>query len=43
MTAHNPFSNPDAIRVKDFSGIAVSGGTLTVELPPMSVVTVELR
>jgi alpha-N-arabinofuranosidase len=42
MTVHNTFDEPDVITVKDFSGAAVSGAALDVELPPMSVVTLEL-
>jgi alpha-N-arabinofuranosidase len=42
MAAHNRFDNPDAVVAKDFSGATISGGSLHVELPPMSVVTVAL-
>jgi alpha-N-arabinofuranosidase len=42
MTAHNTFDNPDVVKIKDFNHILVTGGYLTVELPPLSVVTIEL-
>ncbi|MDR2418924.1 MAG: alpha-N-arabinofuranosidase [Treponema sp.] len=42
MTAHNTFDKPDTVKVKDFNTVSVSGGSLAVRLPPMSVVTVEL-
>jgi alpha-N-arabinofuranosidase len=42
MTAHNTFDQPDAVTLQDFASAAISGATLTVELPPKSVVTVEL-
>jgi alpha-N-arabinofuranosidase len=42
MAAHNTFDRPDEVTVKDLPGLAVSGGSLNLELPPMSVVTVEL-
>jgi alpha-N-arabinofuranosidase len=42
MAARNTFDKPDAVTVKGFSGAVVSGGVLAVELPPMSVATVEL-
>jgi alpha-N-arabinofuranosidase len=42
MTAHNTFDRPDLVRVKDFNAARISGGGLSVTLPPMSVVTLEL-
>jgi alpha-N-arabinofuranosidase len=42
MTDHNTFDKPDIVKVKDFSAVAVSGGNLTLTLPPISVVTVKL-
>ncbi|MDR1324450.1 MAG: alpha-N-arabinofuranosidase [Treponema sp.] len=42
MTAHNTFDKPDVVAAKDFSGVSISGGSLGVMLPPMSVVTLEL-
>ena len=42
MTAHNTFDKPDTVMVKDFSAASVSGGSLAVTLPPMSVLTLEL-
>jgi alpha-N-arabinofuranosidase len=38
----NTFENPDAVTLKDFSGVRVSRSTLTAALPPKSLVTVEL-
>jgi alpha-N-arabinofuranosidase len=42
MQDHNTFENPDAVTLKDFSGVSVSRSTLTAALPPGSLVTVEL-
>jgi alpha-N-arabinofuranosidase len=42
MQDHNTFENPGVVTLKDFSGVSVSRSTLTVELPPKSLVTVEL-
>jgi alpha-N-arabinofuranosidase len=42
MTDHNTFDKPDVVKVNKFNGLSVSDGNLTVTLPPMSVVTVEL-
>jgi alpha-N-arabinofuranosidase len=39
---HNTFEKPDAVTLKDFSGAAISGSAVTVDLPPKSVVTLEL-
>jgi alpha-L-arabinofuranosidase len=43
MRAHNTFEKPDTVQVQGFSGAAVSGGALRVQLPPMSVVTLEIQ
>ena len=42
MTAHNTFDDPDAVAPVPFTGASVDGGTLTVVLPPKSVVTLRL-
>jgi alpha-N-arabinofuranosidase len=42
MTAHNTFDKPDTVKAGDFGGASLSGGSLAVTLPPMSVVTLEL-
>jgi alpha-N-arabinofuranosidase len=42
MNDHNTFDKPEVVRVKNFSGAAVSGSRLNVRLPPMSAATVEL-
>jgi alpha-N-arabinofuranosidase len=42
MQDHNTFAQSDAVTLKDFSGATVSRSTLNVELPPRSVVTLEL-
>jgi len=42
MTSHNTFDSPHVVEPAAFSGAAVSGGGLTVVLPPMSVVVLEL-
>jgi alpha-N-arabinofuranosidase len=42
MTDHNTFDKPNLVTPREFTGAAMSGGILTVELPPKSVATVEL-
>jgi alpha-N-arabinofuranosidase len=42
MTDHNTFEKSDLVTLQEFTGTAVSGSILTVEIPPKSVVTVEL-
>jgi alpha-N-arabinofuranosidase len=42
MADHNTFEKPDRVNIEDFSALSVSGGNLSLTLPPMSVVTVEL-
>jgi alpha-N-arabinofuranosidase len=43
MTSHNTFEQPNAVRPAPFTGAQVAAGRLTVTLPPMSVVVLELR
>ena len=43
MNTHNTFAHPDAIKPAPFAGAKFSGSTLTVELPPKSVVILELN
>ena len=40
---HNTFDHPDYIKPAIFNGTAVKGKTLTVQLPPFSVVVLELK
>jgi alpha-N-arabinofuranosidase len=42
MQDHNTFAKPDAVILQNFSEAKISGGVLNVELPPRSVVTLEL-
>ena len=42
MTAHNTFDAPHTVEPRPFDGAALSGGKLTVSLPPLSVVILEL-
>jgi alpha-N-arabinofuranosidase len=42
MQDHNSFENPCAVTPEDYSGASVSRSTLTAELPPKSLVTLEL-
>jgi alpha-N-arabinofuranosidase len=42
MQDHNSFENPGMVTLKDFSGFSVSRGALAAELPPKSLVTLEL-
>ena len=39
---YNSFDNPNVIKAVPFNGATVKKGELTVKLPPMSVVTIEL-
>jgi alpha-L-arabinofuranosidase len=43
MNAHNTFDAPETIKPAPFSGAQISGGTLTVTLPPKSVVVLDLQ
>ena len=43
MDAHNTFDTPDAVTPSAFTGARVSGGRVTIPLPPHSVVLLELR
>jgi alpha-L-arabinofuranosidase len=42
MNAHNTFEQPNAVQPVTFDGARLSGETLAVELPPMSLVVLEL-
>lgn len=43
MDAHNTFDAPDTVVPRAFTGAALSNGTLTVTLPPKSVVMLDIR
>ena len=43
MNAHNSFDAPETIKPAPFTGAQVSGGTLSVTLPPKSVVVLDLQ
>ena len=43
ITAHNSFDNPDAVKPAAFVGAKLDGGALKVELPPKSVVMLQLK
>jgi alpha-N-arabinofuranosidase len=43
MNAHNTFDRPNEVAPSTFGGASVSGDTLHVELPPHSIVVLELR
>jgi len=43
MQAHNTFDNPHAVEPKSFDGARLSGRTLTVQLPPKSIVVLTLK
>lgn len=43
MNAHNTFDAPQTVKPAAFTGAQVSGGTLTVTLPPKSVVVLDLQ
>ncbi len=42
MQDHNTFTKPDTVTLKDFSSAKISGSIVNAELPPRSVVTLEL-
>ena len=43
MNAHNTFEQPNAVRPMTFNGARLSGETLTVQLPPKSLVVLTLQ
>ena len=43
MNAHNSFSNPDVVSPRDYSDVKLAPHQITVVLPPMSVVALELE
>lgn len=43
MDAHNDFDKPNNVRPKEFRANAKKGGKLVIELPPKSVVVVQLQ
>ncbi len=43
MSAHNTFEDPDAVGPSEFNEARLSGNTLSVPLPPMSVVVLEVQ
>jgi alpha-N-arabinofuranosidase len=43
ITAHNGFDNPDAVKPAAFTGAKLDGGALKIELPPKSVVMLQLK
>lgn len=42
MNAHNTFDDPDAVKPSKFSSFKLNGNILRVDMPPMSVVVLEL-
>ena len=43
MNAHNTFDAPESLAPQPFDGARLDGATLTIQLPPKSVVALELR
>jgi alpha-L-arabinofuranosidase len=43
MTAHNTFENPNVVAPAPFDGARISDGKLVIDLPPMSLVVLEVR
>jgi alpha-L-arabinofuranosidase len=43
INTHNTFTNPTAVKPGEFSGITVTKDKVEMELPPKSVVVVEMR
>ena len=42
MNAHNTFDRPDVVKPTDFSRFTQAGGSISVTMPPMSVVVLEM-
>lgn len=42
MNAHNTFENPNEVKPKDFSDFKLTGNSIEVNMPPMSVVALEV-
>ncbi|HMU46706.1 MAG TPA: alpha-L-arabinofuranosidase C-terminal domain-containing protein [Chitinophagaceae bacterium] len=40
---HNTFENPDQVKPTSFDGASIKGNTMSVKLPPFSVVVLELK
>jgi len=43
MNARNTFDQPTAVQPAPFTGVRISGDRITLDLPPKSVVVVELQ
>lgn len=43
VTAHNDFGTPDVVKPAPFDAAQIAGDTLTVELPPHSLIVLELN
>ena len=44
MQAHNTFDHPDTVKPKNFKAVKADGsGTLTIDLPPMSIVCMQVK
>ena len=43
ITDKNTFEQPDVVKPADFTGAKLKNGKLTVKMPPMSIVALELR
>jgi alpha-N-arabinofuranosidase len=43
LSDHNTFTKPDAVKPTLFNGASLKGNTLTVKLPPFSVVVLEVK
>jgi len=43
LNAHNSFENPEVVKSADFKGAKLNNNSLTIKLPPASVVLLELR
>ena len=43
MTAHNTFEEPEAVEPTTFSDFQINGSTVNVNLPPMSVIVLEVE
>ena len=42
MNAYNDFNKPERVNIKDYGDVKVKNNRMTINLPPKSIVLVEL-
>ncbi len=43
MDAHNTFDQPDAVTIQPFDGVSMDGDSIRFQIPPCSVMAIEIR